>query len=55
MVALVALMENMLQTSPWLVAGEYSLADIAAVPFIARTAELQPDTVVAAHQPLVVD
>ena len=45
----------MLQVSPWLVAGTYSLADIAAVPFIARIAELQPDALDAATRPLVAD
>lgn len=53
LVALVEVMENMLQASPWLVAGEYSLADIAAVPFIARIAELQPEALDAATRPLV--
>lgn len=55
LLALVETMENMLQVSPWLVAGTYSLADIAAVPFIARIAELQPDALDAATRPLVAD
>jgi len=55
LLALVEAMENMLQVSPWLVAGTYSLADISAVPFIARIAELQPDALDAATRPLVAD
>lgn len=39
---LVPRMEAMLQTSPWLVGSRYSLADIAAAPFIARIAEIEP-------------
>lgn len=41
---LVDKMEAMLSdSSAWLIEGRYSLADIAAVPFIARIAELAPD------------
>jgi glutathione S-transferase len=36
-------MEAMLDGSSWLLGGAYSLADIAAVPFIVRIAELAPD------------
>jgi glutathione S-transferase len=35
-------MEAMLTQSAWLVGERYSLADIAAIPFIARIAELAP-------------
>lgn len=42
LLALVDKMEAMLAPSPWLVGGRYSLADIAAAPFIARIAELAP-------------
>jgi glutathione S-transferase len=50
---LVGDMETMLETSPWLVAGTYSLADIAATPFIARIAELQPDALAPERHPSV--
>jgi glutathione S-transferase len=40
--------EQMLGDAPWLVEGTYSLADIAAVPFIARIAELAPEALVDA-------
>lgn len=39
---IVGKMEAMLAESPWLVGAAYSLADIAAVPFIVRIAELAP-------------
>jgi glutathione S-transferase len=39
---LVGKMEAMLREAPWLVGGAYSLADIAAAPFIARIAEIAP-------------
>lgn len=42
---IVGKMEAMLADSDWLIANRYSLADIAAVPFIARIAELAPDAV----------
>jgi len=42
LLALVERMEEMLQAAPWLVGGAYSLADIAALPFIARIAEIEP-------------
>src|SRR6478609_1465514 len=50
---LVDKMEAMLQDSPWLVGGAYSLADIGAVPFIARIAELEPACLTAAAHPRV--
>lgn len=53
LLALVDKMEAMLQDAPWLVAGAYSLADIAAVPFIARIAELAPESLTAAAHPRV--
>jgi glutathione S-transferase len=40
---IVGKMEAMLDGSSWLLGGAYSLADIAAVPFIVRIAELAPD------------
>ncbi|MDP9895448.1 glutathione S-transferase [Variovorax boronicumulans] len=44
LLALLGKMEAMLADSgDWLVGGAYSLADIAAVPFVARIAELAPD------------
>ncbi len=46
-------MESLLQETPWLVGGRYSLADIAAVPFIARIAELEPNALDAAKRPRV--
>jgi glutathione S-transferase len=39
---LVEKMDQMLVDAHWLVDGTYSLADIAAVPFIARIAESRP-------------
>lgn len=53
LLALVDKMEAMLQQSPWLVAGRYSLADIAAVPFIARIAEIEPAALDALAHPRV--
>jgi glutathione S-transferase len=50
---LVDKMEAMLQASPWLVGGNYSLADIAAAPFIARIAELAPEALAAEAHPRV--
>ena len=46
-------MEAMLEHAPWLVGGRYSLADIAAVPFIARIAELAPQAMQADANPRV--
>lgn len=42
LLALVPKMESMLGTSPWLFGERFTLADIAAIPFIARIAELSP-------------
>lgn len=50
---LVDKMEAMLQYAPWLVDAAYSLADIAAVPFIARIAELHPAALDASSHPKV--
>jgi glutathione S-transferase len=36
-------MEALLAGTPWLFGGQYSLADIAALPFVARIAELAPE------------
>lgn len=46
-------MEAMLAThaGEWLMGAQYTLADIAAVPFIARIAELAPDAIAAANSP----
>jgi glutathione S-transferase len=54
---LVPKMEDMLRetASGWLVGADYSLADIAAVPFIARIAELSPSAVDASEAPQVAD
>jgi glutathione S-transferase len=46
-------MEAMLGASAWLVEGGHSLADIAAAPFIARIAELQPDALAPETHPRV--
>lgn len=48
-----ARMEDMLANAPWLVGGAYSLADIAAAPFIARVAELAPQALQAHAHPRV--
>lgn len=50
---LVPKMEEMLQAGPWLIGGAYSLADIGAVPFIARIAEIAPEALSAAASPRV--
>jgi glutathione S-transferase len=42
LLALLPKMEAMLADGPWLVGSAYSLADIAAVPFIARIDEIAP-------------
>jgi glutathione S-transferase len=47
-------MEEMMRTSPWLVGGRYSIADIAAVPFIKRIdEEIAPDEMTKAKHPKV--
>jgi glutathione S-transferase len=56
LLALVDKMEAMLQPdAAWLVGGRYSLADIAAVPFVARIAELAPQALSDARCPRVAD
>lgn len=50
---LVDKMEAMLAEADWLVGNRYSLADIAAVPFIARIAELAPQALAVTAQPRV--
>lgn len=46
-------MEAMLAPGPWLMGDRYTLADIAAAPFIARIAEIEPGALDAATQPRV--
>lgn len=53
LLALLGKMEAMLEGAEWLVGSAYSLADIAAVPFVARIAELAPDAMSAARCPRV--
>lgn len=53
LLSLVGKMEALLEGTPWLVGGRYSLADIAAVPFIARIAELAPEALTEAASPRV--
>ena len=55
LLALVDKMEDMLGASTWLVGDAYSLADIAAVPFIARIAELAPEAITPSCAPRVAD
>ncbi|EJE51228.1 glutathione S-transferase [Acidovorax sp. CF316] len=51
---LVDRMEGMLApSSPWLMGADYSLADIAAAPFIARIAEIAPAALAEAAHPRV--
>ena len=51
---LVDRMEGMLApSSPWLMGANYSLADIAAAPFIARIAEIEPAALAEATYPRV--
>lgn len=51
---LVDRMEDMLApSSPWLMGANYSLADIAAAPFIARIAEIEPAALTEATHPRV--
>lgn len=55
---LVDRMEDMLAgdctaSSPWLMEGSYSLADIAAAPFIARIAEIAPEALAEGSHPRV--
>jgi glutathione S-transferase len=54
LVALLDRMENAARETGWLVGGRYSLADVAAVPFVARIAEeIAPQHVTAARRPAV--
>ena len=57
LLALLDKMEEMLAegtTEPgWLMGQPYTLADVAATPFVARIAELAPDAISAAHCPRV--
>ena len=56
LVGLLGRMEAALAPSGWLVGGAYSIADIAAVPFVKRIEEeIAPDEVAAAKHPLVAD
>lgn len=51
---LVDRMEGMLApSSPWLMGANYSLADIAAAPFVARIAEIAPAALAEAAHPRV--
>ena len=47
LLGLVGKMEEMLQAAggPWLMGARYTLADIAAAPFLARIAELAPEAI----------
>jgi glutathione S-transferase len=56
LVALLGRMEAALAPSGWLVGGAYSIADIAAVPFVKRIEEeIAPDQVAREAHPLVAD
>lgn len=55
LVELVDRMEAMLEGTHWLVGGAYSLADIAAVPFIARIDEIAPEALAPATHPRTSD
>ena len=49
-------MEDALNPSGWLVGGAYSIADIAAVPFVKRIdEEIAPDEVTAQKHPRVAE
>jgi glutathione S-transferase len=49
-------MEEALKASGWLVGRSYSIADIAAVPFVKRIdEEIAPDQVSEKHHPRVAD
>ncbi|MWL87735.1 glutathione S-transferase family protein [Cupriavidus sp. SW-Y-13] len=48
LLALMPKMETSLVNHPWLMGDDYSLADIAAVPFVARIAELAPQALTPA-------
>lgn len=53
LLALVPKMEAMLGDAPWLFGERFTLADIAAIPFIARIAELSPASLTAEAAPRV--
>jgi glutathione S-transferase len=54
LIALLDRMEDSLKTSGWLVGETYSIADIAAVPFVKRIEEeIAPDQVSELHHPHV--
>ena len=56
LVQLLEKMEGALQPSGWLVGSAYSIADIAAVPFVKRIdEEIAPDEVTAKKHPRVTD
>jgi glutathione S-transferase len=56
LVLLLDKMEDALQASGWLVGKSYSIADIAAVPFVKRIdEEIAPDQVTAKKHPRVTD
>ncbi|WP_066740316.1 glutathione S-transferase family protein [Cupriavidus sp. D384] len=55
LLALIPRMEAMLGTGPWLLGACYTLADIAAIPFIARLAELAPEALAGEVAPAVAD
>jgi glutathione S-transferase len=56
LVLLLDRMEAALQSSGWLVGNAYSIADIAAVPFVKRIdEEIAPDEVTAKKHPRVTD
>jgi glutathione S-transferase len=59
LLALLDKMEEMLAegtpASAWLMGQQYTLADVAATPFIARIAELAPDALSATRCPRVID
>lgn len=47
LLALLGKMDALLQDAPWLMGAQYTLADIAAVPFVARIAEIAPEALAA--------
>jgi glutathione S-transferase len=54
LVELLGRMENALKATAWLAGARYSIADIAAVPFVKRIEEeIAPDAVTAARHPRV--
>ena len=55
LLALIPKTETMLAGNRWLVGDGYTLADIAAIPFVARIAELAPAALAADCAPAVTD